>query len=108
MIDIRQRVKDLCKEKGITQKEVASKMGISEIGLSMALRPDRKVRKKNDSGEIVEETKDRYPSLETLERIASILCVPLWELLKDDAAPASQSLTCPHCGKEIKINISAE
>lgn len=56
------RVKELIKEKGFTSKEVAEKIGMTEVGLSIAL---------SDRGN---------PSLSTLKKIAEVLDVPLAEL----------------------------
>lgn len=81
------RIKDVCKEKGITVSQLAEKMGIKQESLSRAINGN--------------------PTLETLEKIANALEVEIWELLiskgeivgKSNAA----SLTCPHCGKSITL-----
>lgn len=78
------RIVELCREKGITQKELAERVGLSPIGLAKA-----------SSGN---------PTFETLERIASGLGVTPAELL---APPAEGVLTCPHCGKSIAIKAEA-
>ena len=61
IMDFRIRIKELCQSKGITQKELADKMGISDISLNKTLRGD-------------------YPQLQTLERIANALEVDIAEL----------------------------
>lgn len=61
-MDFRTRIKELCQERGITQKELAEKMGISDISLNKTLRGE-------------------YPQLQTLEKIANTLNVPIAELL---------------------------
>lgn len=60
-MDFRIRIKELCQSKGITQKDLADKMGISDISLNKTLRGD-------------------YPQLQTLERIANALDVDLSDL----------------------------
>ena len=60
-MDFRIRIKELCQSKGIPQKELADKMGISDISLNKTLRGD-------------------YPQLQTLERIANALKVDIAEL----------------------------
>ena len=60
-MDFRTRIKELCQERGITQKELAEKMGISDISLNKTLRGD-------------------YPQLQSLERIANALDVDISEL----------------------------
>lgn len=37
-MDFRTRIKELCQGQGITQKELAEKMGISDISLNKTLR----------------------------------------------------------------------
>ena len=44
------------------------------------------------------------PSLETLEKIALALEVPVTELF-EQPKKESLSLTCPHCGKDINIKV---
>lgn len=78
------RIKEVIKEKGTTVKDLAQKMGISNVGLSQHINGN--------------------PSVEVLERIATALGVSVTELFeqpKNDTA----SLTCPHCGKSIEIGI---
>lgn len=55
------RIKEVIKEKGITQLEVAERLGISRVALA-----------KQIGGK---------PSLTTLEKIADVLNVEVWELL---------------------------
>lgn len=60
-MDFRTRIKELCQSKGFTQKELADKMGISDISLNKTLRGD-------------------YPQLQSLERIANALDIDISEL----------------------------
>lgn len=77
------RIKELLREKGITAKELASKIGMTETGLSIAM---------GDNGN---------PPLKRLEQIATALGVPVTELFDK---PKEGVIRCPHCGKEIKLN----
>lgn len=61
IMDFRTRIKELCQSKGLTQKDLADKMGISDISLNKTLRGD-------------------YPQLQSLERIANALEVDISEL----------------------------
>ena len=100
MADIRSNVKLLCKLHGITQKELAAKIGISETSLNVSLKPDSN------------------PSIKTIEKIADGLGVSVAQLLTSpDEQPQQPSqqpaegnakvLRCPHCGEEIELYVKA-
>lgn len=77
------RIKELLREKGITAKELASIIGMTETGLSIAM---------GENGN---------PPLKRLEEIASALGVPVTELFDK---PKEGVIHCPNCGTEIKLN----
>ena len=79
------RIKEVIKEKGMTITELADKMGINRVNLSNMVNGN--------------------PTVETLNKIAGALEVPVTELFEQPKS-GSSSLTCPHCGKNI--NIKAE
>ena len=100
MIDFRERVKDLCKEKGITQKELAESMGMSYVQLNASLRGvDPK-----------DKTTKTYPSIKTLIRIAEQLGVEVEDIFATDEvinrhlANVSNSIRCPYCGAELELS----
>lgn len=82
------RIKELLKEKGLTQQELADKVGVSYQSMKQTLNA---------------------PSVttSTLEKIATALNVPMWQLFAspEEIQPKSDgaSITCPNCGKSIKI-----
>ncbi|MCS3198948.1 MULTISPECIES: helix-turn-helix domain-containing protein [Bacteroides] len=78
------RVKEICKEKGITIQELADNMEMKRESLSRAINGN--------------------PTLETLEKIASALGVNISELF-DQPKNNTAGITCPHCGKNINIKI---
>ncbi len=83
------RLKELLSEKGITQKELAERLGISTVGMSKIATGDN-------------------PNLLTLQKIADALGVEVWELLvsRDEVCSTStSSMVCPHCGHPLKIKI---
>ena len=45
------------------------------------------------------------PTLDKLQEIANIIGISVSELLKDENDLKKTSVTCPHCGKEIKIEV---
>lgn len=81
------RIKELLKEKGMTAKELAAKIGMTETGLSIAM---------GENGN---------PPLKRLEQIASTLGVEVSELF---SAPKEGVIHCPKCGTEIKLNPEIE
>lgn len=79
------RIKELIKEKGTTIQSIAALIGVNRVTLSNSINGN--------------------PTLETLEKIANALDVPVTELFEQPKSDTA-SLTCPHCGKPI--NIKAE
>lgn len=74
------RVKELCKQKGITLKELAARMGVTDISLRQTLAGN--------------------PTLKTMKRVAEVLGVETYELLKD---PAPYTARCPNCGQLVSV-----
>lgn len=74
------RIKELLKEKGMMHKELAEKLGVTDIALRASLKGN--------------------PTVSTLEKVADALSVSVPELF---AAPRNGVITCPHCGKSITI-----
>ena len=79
------RIKEILKAKGMTAKELAAKIGISEGALSLAINGN--------------------PTVETLEKIASALGVPVSELFDN---PKTGLINCPYCGKSINLKAEKE
>jgi len=84
------RIKDVLKERGMTQQELADMIGVSYQSIKQTLNA---------------------PSVTTatLEKIATALNVPMWQLFasSEEVQPKTDSLTltCPHCGKNINIKV---
>ena len=81
---MRLRIKEICQMRNTTQKELAEKLGVTEVTLSRASNGNT--------------------SLPLLEKISDALGVEIPELF---APPTGNKLktTCPHCGKDIEITI---
>ena len=74
------RIKELLNEKGVMHKELAERLGVTDIALRASLKGN--------------------PTIGTLEKVATVLGVEVPELF---AAPKEGAITCPHCGKSITI-----
>lgn len=75
-------IKKAIKEHGLEVREVARRLNITPTGLSQHINGN--------------------PSVEVLERIASAIGCDVVELFERPQNTGA-SITCPHCGKEIKI-----
>lgn len=82
MNKVKLRVKELLKEKGITQKDFSEKLGMTEVGLSKAIN------------------EDGNPPLKRLIEIADALEVEITELF---ATPRHSTFSCPKCGANLAI-----
>ena len=84
------RIKELLKEKRLTQQELADKMNVSLSAVKQMV----------SAGSL---------TTATLEKIATALDVPMWQLFvsPEEVSPKSDALTltCPHCGKDISIKV---
>lgn len=79
------RIKEILKEKGINQQQLAEMMNVSPQYISGIVR------------------EADTPSVNTLIEIAKLLKVPVSSLFDDYKGGI---IECPHCGKEINIKIS--
>ena len=75
------RIKELCKEKGITQAQLAYKLGIHPVSFSQAI------------------ARNKF-SVDRLADIADALGVEIPDLFRND----SGTITCPHCGGKIHFD----
>ncbi len=98
-MNIRNNIKNLCKLKNITQRQLAEKIGVTDNSLSMTLG-------KNN------------PQLSTLTNIAEALGVSVSQLLaspeelelltgQSQDEERGKVLRCPHCGEEIELYVKA-
>lgn len=83
------RIKEVIKEKGFTITSLADKLGIARESLSRMIVS---------------------PSYPTLEKIATALNVPIWQLFASPAEVAKEAKgeTCPYCGQPITIRTTIE
>lgn len=76
------RILELCKERGLTQKELAERVGLTPVGLSKSINGN--------------------PTKDTLQRIADALNVHISELFEKDM-PNDNVIKCPNCGVELEV-----
>lgn len=74
-------IKKVIKERGLSVKEVADRMGITSVGLSQHINGN--------------------PTIQVLERIADAIGCNVGDFFSS----SSGNLTCPHCGKNINIKV---
>ena len=98
-MNIRNNIKNLCKLKNITQRQLAEKIGVTDNSLSMTLG-------KNN------------PQLSTHTNSAEALGVSVSQLLaspeelelltgQSQDEERGKVLRCPHCGEEIELYVKA-
>lgn len=76
------RIKEVCKKKGITQKQLSELCGIAEVSLSKSINGN--------------------PTISTLEKIATALGVEITELFN---TPANNGFACPNCGTQLELRV---
>lgn len=86
-------IKKIAKEKGYTMAKIADELGINRVTLAQSLNGN--------------------PTLHKLQDIASVLDCSVGDFFRDEMAEdksnrPSISLTCPHCGKTIRLSVQSE
>lgn len=85
------KIKEICSQKGVTQKALSEIIGISTTSLSRII------------------TSEQTPTLGTLQKIATALNVDITELFKtSDKVGGSSHLVCPHCGTRLHITLEED
>lgn len=85
------RIKELLKEKHYTQQELADKMNVSLSAVRQMVAAESL-------------------TTATLEKIATALNVPMWQIFAspEEVAQQTKSDTCPHCGQPIVVKTIIE
>lgn len=84
MSKVELRIKELCKEKGITQAKLAEKLGVLPVSFSQSL------------------SRCNY-NIERLSEIANALGVEVPDLFKREEE--KNTITCPNCGTKLELKI---
>lgn len=85
------RIKEICEEKGVKVNSIAEKVGITLPALYNIV-----------NGKM-------SPKIETLEKIAAALDIPMWQLftspseVKEDLTGNENTITCPVCQSKFKL-----
>lgn len=87
------RFKETLEKYGITQMELADRLGINRVSVSRLLSEKNDIR------------------LSTIEKIAKAIGCNISELVFTDSERETSSeketyIICPHCGEKIKISVS--
>lgn len=82
------RIKDIMIEKGVSSVTLANTINVSKVTISNLIN------------------NKTMPSIETLNKIANALDVPIWQLFTSpkDIKNDTNSIICPYCGKEITFH----
>lgn len=85
------RIKELLKEKHYTQQKLADKMNVSLSAVRQMVAAESL-------------------TTATLEKIATALNVPMWQLFAspEEVAQQTKSDICPHCGQPIVVKTTIE
>lgn len=86
-------IKNIAKEKGYTMTRIADELGINRVTLAQSLNGN--------------------PTLHRLQEIANVLGCSVGDFFRDETVESTcvsntLSLTCPHCGKTIRLSIQGE
>ena len=86
------RIKEIMVEKGVSSVSLADIIGVSKVTVSNLIN------------------NKTMPSVETLEKIATALNVPMWQLFAspEEIARQAKNDLCPHCGMPISIKTTIE
>ena len=81
-------IKDILKQRGLTQNELAEMLGINRVSLSRILS------NKNDM------------RVSTITKIADAIGCDVSEFFTPAETEDNNTITCPHCGEKLVINLS--
>ena len=81
-------IKDILKQRGLTQNELADRLGINRVSLSRILS------NKNDM------------RVSTITKIADAIGCDVTEFFTPAETEEHNTITCPHCGAKLVINLS--
>ena len=81
-------IKDILKKRGLTQNELAERLGINRVSLSRILSNKNDIR------------------VSTITKIADAIGCDVAEFFSPAETADHNTITCPHCGTKLVINLS--
>ena len=81
-------IKETLKQRGLTQNELAERLGINRVSLSRLLSDKNDMR------------------MSTIKKIADAIGCDVAEFFTPEETTDNNTITCPHCGEKLVINLS--
>ena len=81
-------IKDALKQRGLTQNDLAGRLGINRVSLSRLLSDKNDMR------------------ISTIKKIADAIGCDVTEFFSPADTADHNTITCPHCGAKLVINLS--
>ena len=82
------QIKETLKQRGLTQNELAERLGINRVSLSRLLSDKNDMR------------------ISTIKKIADAIGCDVSEFFTPEETEDNNTITCPHCGEKLVINLS--
>ena len=82
------QIKEALKKRGLKQNDLADRMGINRVSLSRILSNKNDIR------------------VSTITKIADAIGCDVAEFFSPAEKENNNTITCPHCGEKIEINLS--
>ena len=81
-------IKETLKQRGLKQNDLADRLGINRVSLSRLLSDKNDMR------------------VSTIKKIADAIGCDVTEFFTPEATEEHNTITCPHCGAKLVINLS--
>ena len=82
------QIKEALKKRGLKQNDLAERLGINRVSLSRLLSDKNDMR------------------FSTIKKIADAIGCDVSEFFKPEETEDNNTITCPHCGEKLVINLS--
>ena len=82
------KIKETLKKRGLKQNDLADRLGINRVSLSRLLSDKNDMR------------------ISTIKKIADAIGCDVTEFFTPEETEEHNTITCPHCGAKLVINLS--